>query len=71
MAYIDIRSAFLQAKTLDRDIFMKPPQDQRVEGYLWKLKKPFYGLDDNSRKFWLKLKETLVALGLRVMPGDK
>ena len=22
-----------------------------------------------SRKFWLKLKETLVALGLKVMPG--
>ena len=32
------------------------------------LRKP---LDDTSRKFWLKLKETLVALGLKVMPGDE
>ena len=30
-----------------------------------------YGLDSASRKFWLKLKETLVALGLKVMPGDE
>ena len=30
-----------------------------------------YGLDDASSKFWLKLKDTLVSLGLMVMPGDK
>ena len=30
-----------------------------------------YGLDDASRNFWLKLKETLVALELKVMPGDE
>ena len=56
---------------MDRKVFMKPREDQRVEGWLRKLKKPLYGLDDASKKFWLKVKETLVALGLKIMPGDE
>ena len=43
---------------------MKPQADQRLEGYVWKFKKPVYGLDDASRKIWLKLKDTLIALVL-------
>ena len=35
------------------------------------VKKPLYGLDDASRKFWLKLKDRLIALGLKVMPDDE
>lgn len=35
------------------------------------LRKPLYGLDDASRKFWLKVKETLLDLNLKVMDGDK
>ena len=71
LASIDIREAFLQAKIFDWDVFMRPPADQRIEGYVWKLKKPLYGLDDASRKFWLKLKDTLVALGMKMMPRDE
>ena len=56
---MDIRAAFLQAKTLDREVFVRPPKDQEKEGVIWKLLKPLYGLDDASRKFWLKLKQTL------------
>ena len=48
---VDIRAAFLQSRTLDRDVFMEPPKDLKEEGALWKLKKPLYGLDDDSRKF--------------------
>ena len=33
--------------------------------------KPLYGLDDASRKFWLKVRETLSEFGLRTMPGDE
>ena len=62
---MDIRAAFLQANRLDREVFMKPPEDIRKEGKIWKLLKPLYGLDDASRKFWLKVKETLSELGLR------
>ena len=55
LSSIDIRATFLQAKTLDRDVVIKPPEDQRVEGYAWKLKKLLYGLNNVSKKFWLKL----------------
>ena len=32
--------------------------------------KQLYGLDDVSRKFYLKVKETLKELGLKTLPGD-
>ena len=70
LALMDIRADFLQGNLLDRDIFMKPLSDQRMDGYLWELKKPFYGLDDASRKFWLKLKQTLKSMGLKVIIAD-
>merc|ERR1712236_51225 len=59
---MDIRAAFLQAKTLDREVFVRPPKDQEKEGKIWKLLKPLYGLDDASRKFYLIVKETLQKL---------
>ena len=71
LALVDIRAAFLQSKALDRDVFVKPPEDIRKSGIVWRLKKPLYGLDDASRKFWLRVKEVLVRLGLRGMTGDK
>merc|ERR1712089_60158 len=48
---MDIRAAFLQAKTLDREVFVRPPRDIEKPGIIWKLLKPLYGLDDASRKF--------------------
>merc|ERR1712115_174233 len=67
---MDIRAAFLQAKTLDREVFVRPPKDIEKEGVIWKLLKPLYSLDDASRKFYLKVKETLQELGLKTLPGD-
>ena len=29
---IDIRAAFLQAKGLDRDVYLEPPRDFKTEG---------------------------------------
>ena len=43
---MDIRAAFLQAKKLDREVFVRPPDDIKKEGNIWKLLKPLYGLDD-------------------------
>ena len=40
---MEIRAAFLQARELDRDVFLMPPKDIRKDGYVWKLKKPLYG----------------------------
>ena len=67
---MDISVAFLQAKKLDREVFVRPPDDIKKEGKIWKLLKPLYGLDDASRKFYLKVKETLQELGLKTLPGD-
>ena len=61
---IYIRGAFLQAKDLDRDVYLMPPKDVRKEGYIWKLKKPLYGLNDALGKFWLKVKNLFSEMGL-------
>ena len=53
LASVNIRAAFLQSRTLDRDVFMLPSPDIRKQGIIWRLKKPFYSLDDASHKFWL------------------
>ena len=46
----DIKSAFLQGKELDRDIFILPPKEANVSpGWIWRLKKTLYGLNDGSR----------------------
>ena len=37
---IDFRAAFLQAKEMEREIFMMPPKYVRKEGMIWKLMKP-------------------------------
>ena len=34
LASMDNTAAFLQARTLDRDVYMRPPKDQQVEGYV-------------------------------------
>ena len=71
LASLDIRAAFLQSKTLDRDVFIKPPEDIKKPGVIWRLLKPLYRLDDVSRKFWLRVKEILVTMGFKVMDGDE
>ena len=68
---MDKTAAFLQARELDRDVFLMPPKDIRKEGYVWKLKKPLYGLNDASRKFWLRVKQLFAGLGLQRLEGDE
>ena len=68
---IDIRAAFLQAKSLDREVYLEPPKDVKKEGKLWLLKKPLYGLNDASRKFWLKVKKVFEEIGLKRLDGDE
>ena len=71
IASLDIRAAFLQARKLDRPVFVLPPKDIRKEGILWKLLKPLYGLDDASRRFWLRIKEIFIKMGMKIMEGDE
>ena len=36
-----------------------------------KLKKPLYGLNDASRKFWLEVKNLFAEIGLKRLEGDE
>ena len=68
---IDVTAAFLQADPTNRDIWIKPPKDIAKPGIIWKLKKPMYGLEDSSRKWYNTLKSTLCQLGCKMSKLDK
>ena len=50
---------------------MEPPKDVKKEGKIWKFKKLLYGLNDVSRKFWLKVREVFDECRLRILDGDE
>ena len=66
----DIKSAFLQGRTLERKIYVSPPQEANRVGKLWLLKQAAYGILDGGRMFYLKLSETLEGLGLHKVHAD-
>ena len=68
---VDIKAAFLQAKGLEREVYMEPPRDIKKEGKIWKLKKTVYGLNNASRKFWLKVREVFNECGMNILKGDE
>ena len=55
---IDIKRAFLQGNKIDRDVFIRPP-DEACTDKVWHLKKCVYGLADAPRKWYLTLSEKL------------
>ena len=60
----DIKSAFLQGKELDREIYVKPPKESNTpKNKIWKLKHGLYGLKDGARQFYESVKEELLKLG--------
>ena len=60
----DIKSAFLQGKALDRNVFLKPPEEAGLKkGQLWKLKHCLYGLNDAAHQFYLSLSECFLEAG--------
>ena len=59
----DIKSAFLQGKTLDRDVYIKPPEESKtLQDVVWKLKHGLYGLKDGARQFFESVKDELLKL---------
>ena len=68
---LDIRSAFLQGESLDRDVFLRPPLEAGLSGKLWRLRKALYGLGDASRKWYLKVKNLLLSLGVKMSIYDE
>ena len=66
---IDIKSAFLQGKEIDRNVFIRPPKEFN-DGCLWRLKKTVYGLNDAARAWYSRLKDVLLGLGMKISHLD-
>ena len=68
---IDIKSAFLQNKNIDRVVYVKPPKEADCEDtMLWKLNTTFYRLSDASGFWYLNVKKELIGLGATVYKSD-
>ena len=67
---IDMKSAFLQGKTLSREIFLKPPKEAQTSK-VWRLNKAVYGLTDAGRHWYERVKEEFLSLGLTISKVDK
>ena len=62
----DIKSAFLQGKSLDRDVYLDPPpESDSPHNMIGKLKRGLYGLKDGARQFYLSVQEELLKVGFR------
>ena len=62
---IDIKTAFLQGRPFDREVYVKPPKEA-MSGKLWRLNKCIYGLKDASRQWYLTLRDEVVRNGGKV-----
>ena len=65
----DISAAFLQGEKIDRKVILRPPPEANCNG-LWSLNKSVYGLDDASRKFYLKVKKELLSMKMEQSKSD-
>ena len=61
----DVKSAFLQSDEIDREVFLKPPEEAECPDKLWRLRKSLYGLNDAARQFFLSLTSELKRLGCK------
>ena len=68
---LDITSAFLQSDEIKREVYVKPPQDIRRRGIIWKLKKPLYGLEDSARLWYHTLRDRLIEIGCKISILDQ
>ena len=59
---IDVKAAFLQGKEISRDIYIRPPKEAGTSK-LWNLLKTVYGLCDEPRTWYLRVKEVLLESG--------
>ena len=67
---LDVTSAFLQGRPLDRDVYIHPPPEKVNPGKVWKLNKSCYGLYDASRQWFMAVRETLISMGMKSLSGD-
>ena len=65
MNSIDIKSAFLQGKLLQRSVFITPPNEALTSDKLWKLQKCVYGLNDAALMWYFSVWEELERFGCK------
>ena len=67
----DIKSAFLQGKDMDREVYLTPPKESNCDtGFLWKLKRCLYGLNDAARQFYKSVENFLIEKGCKKSSMD-
>ena len=59
---MDIKSAFFQGKSIEKNVFPKPPKEVNTKK-LWKVKTKVYRLCDATRESQLSVKRELLAPG--------
>ncbi len=71
LAKIDISGAYLQAKGIERDIYVRPPTSwMTFPGERWKLLKPAYGLVDSGRLWQIDVESWMTSsYSLEQIPG--
>ena len=64
------KAAFLQGKTIERDVFINPPEEFKEDNIAWRLKTCDYELNDASRTWYLRVREEFIKLGAQPSPYD-
>ena len=68
---VDFKTAFLQGRPINKDIYIKPPREVSIEGKILRLCKTAYGLVNAARNWFLSVKEELLKLGCKQSHLDK
>ena len=66
---VDVQAAYLQGNTIERKIYLRPPSEFN-SGYLWRLKKTVYSLCDAARAWYLRVKDELSSLSVKMCDLD-
>ena len=59
---MDIKSVFLQGKSIERVVYLKPPKEAHTNK-IWKLNTTVFGLGDAPRAWYIFVKEELLKTG--------
>ena len=67
---VDISTAFLQGGALQREVYVRPPQELHAPGQLLKLLQAVYGLVDAALHWCQALHKSMLSIGAIVVPSD-
>ena len=66
---IDVKTAFLQGKKIERKFYVRPPKEANTIN-LWEFQKCVYGLADTSRYWYFRVIQKLLNLGAKLSSAD-